>query len=208
MMCSDMVASRQLLELSVAGDPVALEQLLLSHYDWLSLRLQRQIPTDLQGLISADDVLQETFVRVFSSIRRFDPESDASFPQWLKTIADHQLVDSIRRRRRERLADRQRQPQPNAIHESWLGSLIEQVADDGTPPLRGAILGELHRIIPVALARLPDDYRNVLRLLYLEGRPPEEVAAAMDRTPDAVRGLCYRARKQLREVLLRLSYYV
>jgi RNA polymerase sigma-70 factor (ECF subfamily) len=203
-----------LLDLSMAGDQAALEQLLLLHYQWLHQRVERLIPSDLQGLISADDILQETFVRVFASIQGFQPRADLSFPYWLKTIADHQVIDMIRRRRHERLTNPPPPPDSSVSIDDHLGGVAgtmypwSAAADEQDSPLRGAILHELGQVLPLALARLPDDYRNVLRLRYLEGRALEEVAAEMGRSVDAVRGLCHRAGKQLREILVRFSFYL
>ena len=205
---TDTATQQTLLDRSLAGDAAATEQLLLLNYEWLSRCVERQIPSDLQGLINAEDVLQETFVRVFRSIRRFRPQANASFAGWLKTIAEHQLIDLMKRRRRERLVSGELRNGANQIRESHLGNLIEQIADDDGSPPRGAMLGEVQRLLPVAVAGLPEDQRTVLQLLYMEGRSLDEVAQAMGRSTDAVRGLCHRARKQLRADLLRLSSYL
>jgi DNA-directed RNA polymerase specialized sigma24 family protein len=49
-----------------------------------------------------------------------------------------------------------------------------------------------------ALARLPGDYREVLRRVYLNGEPFSVVATDMRRTEDAVRRLAGRALERLR----------
>ena len=58
---------------------------------------------------------------------------------------------------------------------------------------------EAERALHVAIAGLPDDYRQVIRLRYLEGKSIAETAAAMDRTSNAIRALTDRAKKKLQE---------
>jgi RNA polymerase sigma-70 factor (ECF subfamily) len=52
-----------------------------------------------------------------------------------------------------------------------------------------------------ALARLPEDYRRVITLRYQEGRDFDEIAAAMDRSENAVRKLWFRAIERLEKEL-------
>jgi RNA polymerase sigma-70 factor (ECF subfamily) len=56
-------------------------------------------------------------------------------------------------------------------------------------------------LLAAALARLPDDYREVVILRNLEGLSHEEVARRMDRSAGAVRMLWVRALTRLREEL-------
>ena len=64
------------------------------------------------------------------------------------------------------------------------------------------------RLMDIALIQLPAQYREVLRLRYLEGKPREEVAASMGRTVQAVHGLIKRAKQQLRDSLGHASAYL
>ena len=58
-----------------------------------------------------------------------------------------------------------------------------------------------------ALAGLPEDQREVLRRRYLLGQSFDQIAAATGRTRGAVRGLCYRARQNVRAVMGQSSLY-
>ena len=59
--------------------------------------------------------------------------------------------------------------------------------------------------VQVAVASLPEDYREVIRLRYFEGKTLSDTAAAMARSPDAVRALTDRAKKQMRDALGRFA---
>jgi RNA polymerase sigma-70 factor (ECF subfamily) len=66
---------------------------------------------------------------------------------------------------------------------------------------------EAVRAVQVAMAGLPEDYREAVRLRFLEGRSVEGVAAEMHRSPGAVRGLIDRAKRAMRETMGRASHY-
>ncbi len=62
--------------------------------------------------------------------------------------------------------------------------------------------------VQVAIAGLPDDYQQAIRLRYFEGKSLAETAAGMDRTPGAVRGLLDRAKEKMLAALGRASLYL
>ena len=91
-----------LIDRAVAGDRVALSQLLLLHFDGLHQHVESRISHRLQGLMRADDILQQTFVRAAQAIGTFEPRHPDAFRGWLRTIADNLVRDAEKRRRRER----------------------------------------------------------------------------------------------------------
>ena len=62
--------------------------------------------------------------------------------------------------------------------------------------------------LQVALAGLPEDQREAIRLNLLQGKTLEETATAMDRTTPAVRGLIRRGKQQLSEAMGRASVWM
>jgi RNA polymerase sigma-70 factor (ECF subfamily) len=196
-----------LIRQAVAGDRVALSQLLLIHYDALRHYVARQITPELQGLISADDVLHQTFVRAASSIHSFQQRHDGALRAWLETIAGNLVKDVRKRRYRERRASPRAAAAPSPDAASSVAALVERIAADTTPPGRKAQRRENVRCLHKALAGLATDQREVIERYYLEGQSLEEIAETTGRSKDAVRGLCYRARKNLRALMGRSSLY-
>lgn len=195
----------ELIAQAVAGDRVALQQLLLAYHDRLAYHIAAQFPPFLNGLVDVDDVLHRTYVKAFRAIGTFEQRSPSGFYAWLKTIAIHQLYDVAKSRGRERLvADHAAGADSQASH---AGPLVERIAGNGDTPSRGAARGEAVRNVQAALAALPDDYRQAVQLRYLQGLSLEETAQLMNRSPDAIRGLCHRAKKKLCELLGRPSFY-
>lgn len=86
----------ELIEQAGTRDHRALERLLLEHYDRLAARISRKLPAFLRGTVSAEDILQQTFVAVYRGIRAYQPAGERAFYRWLATVADHRLQDCIR----------------------------------------------------------------------------------------------------------------
>ncbi len=188
---------------AIAGDRASLAQLLLVHYDALYRHIESRISHDLQGLIRAEDILQQTFVRAAQAVGTFEPRHEGALRGWLKTIAENLLRDAEKRRRRER---RERLAM-NSARDSALASPINRLLGTNTSPSRRAALGESVRSMKSALAQLPDEQQDILRRRYFLGQTLDEIAAATGRSKDGVRGLCFRARKSLRAAMGRSSLY-
>ena len=73
-----------------------LEQLLWSHYDQLQRRIQRKIPAGMRGALTAEDILQTTFVDAWKNIGSFSPDGENAFYRWIATIAERKLTDRVR----------------------------------------------------------------------------------------------------------------
>ena len=86
-MTSDGEANPDLLERVRRGDNVAVQQLLLPHVVYLSDFLAAKYPQLKHGMMSVDDVIQETLADAYRQIGKFDP-TKASLRTWLTTIAD------------------------------------------------------------------------------------------------------------------------
>ena len=200
-------AESDLLRRAAAGDRAALSQLLLVHYDGLKRHLAGRISSDLQRLICADDILHQTFVRAAQAIGSFQTQPAGSFRAWLKTIAENLIKDAEKRQRRERRAANPARPAGSPDeYGSWV-ALVEKLAGDGTSPSARMQLRDSVRCLQVAMASLPEDQREVIQRHYLQDQSFEEIAQTLGRTKDAIRGTCFRARKNLRALLGRSSLY-
>lgn len=203
-----MASESDLIQQAIAGDRAALSHLLLVYYDEIHRHVSCRVSNDLQGLVNADDVLQQTFVRVAQSIARFEPRHSGAFRGWVKTIAENLLRDLEKRRRRERRASPGKGVgRHTGADESSIAAFVDRLAGNVTTPGRGLQRHESIRCLRAALASLPEDQREVIERYYLQGQSLDEVAAAMDRTRDAIRGVCYRGRKNLRALMGQSSLY-
>ncbi|MBX7166285.1 MAG: RNA polymerase sigma factor [Pirellulales bacterium] len=190
-----------LVEAAIAGDPGALEQVLLAHYPRLEQRVRSRLPTSAAGLLDPEDVLQEALVDAFRAIGSFRSAGAGSFAAWLNAVVEHRLQDNLRRlRRKKRGGDAQRAAAPEGGHSS-LADLVTLLSDRGGTPSHHAAQGEAIRAVQVGLAALPADQRAVIVHRYLQQQSIASTAAAMQRSPGAVRGLLHRAKHSLRDAL-------
>ena len=145
---------------------------------------------------TAEDLAQETFMRVYRARERYKPT--AKFTTWIHTIANN--VSSDLRQRAYRRLER---GVPNAVSASSSAIGLDQlaVAASGLLPARIAGRGELQGVVRQAIAGLNERQRMALLLAKFEQCSYEEIAAAMKLTVPAVKSLLFRARDHLRAAL-------
>ena len=200
-------AEQDLIARAVAGEEPALVMLLHAHYDRLAAHIAAKMPAFLRSVTDPVDILQETFIQTWRHIGNFRPAGVGAFHAWLVTIADHKLLDRIKSHNAQKHGGGQ-----VATGRSDAGSsaaqLLDVLADDGDSPSQSAMRHERVQALHIALASLPDDYREAIRLQYIEGLSAAEVARRMNRTEHAVHMLCNRGKTMLREALGRSSQYL
>ena len=141
----------------------------------------------------ANDLAQETFVRVFKSAKSF--RANEKFSTWLFTIAANLARNHFRWRSRHPNVSLDAE---NAETEQTLGSTLP--ANSPTPK-EAALAGERAAAVRAAVKNLPEDLRVAIVLCEWEERSLAAAAAILETTPKAVESRLYRARSLLRERL-------
>lgn len=188
-----------LISRAVGGDSPAMQELLLLHYDALAQRLAGQMPQDLQGTLTVEDVLQEAFTSALQSITAFQARGDGAFQAWLAAIAEHRLIDMVRSARAIRRGGGRVAIDAHNHETSTVGDLLGLLAADDHTPSRSVAGHEAVSAIQSALGGLQTDYREVLQHRYFNGLTVAQTAARMNRTEPAIHMLCHRAVAQLRQ---------
>jgi RNA polymerase sigma-70 factor, ECF subfamily len=145
----------------------------------------------LQDYDMAQDLMQETFLRVYKARERYEVRS--KFTTWLFQIAVNLCLNERRARsyrRHESIEAMSAQPVPREIKDTRTRTPEEQS--------RKAELAELVR---AAVASLPDEERAMVILARWEEKSYEEIAEIMGCSVDAVKSRLYRAKKMLHERL-------
>lgn len=135
----------------------------------------------------AEDAAQETFLRAYSQLHRYDP--GRAFKTWLLSIASHHCIDRLRKRRLTWLSlDESLEPHP-ALHEQSPG------------PEESSVKREQTAVMATLLARLAPDDRSMVVMRYWYDLSYEEIADATGATVSAVKSRLHRARAQLAAML-------
>ncbi len=197
-----MDGARDAIRLAREGDLEALAALLERCGPRVRARLSGRLPARHRAVLDEEDVLQVTYLEACLRIGSFGGDSEAAFGAWLAAIAEHNLQDALRELGRAKRPDSRGRVQ--AAHRTDgdpAADLFEELCATTTSPSRAAARAEARGLLETALARLPRDYAEVVRLYDLEGRAIEETAGRLGRSHGAVHMLRQRAHDRLREAL-------
>jgi RNA polymerase sigma factor (sigma-70 family) len=136
----------------------------------------------------AEDLTQETFIRVFRSLAEYTP---GTFEGWLHRITTNLFLDQVRRKKRIRF---------DALPED-----TERLPGRAPSPEQVYVDTHLDPQIQAALDALPPDFRAAVVLCDIEGLTYEEIAATLGVKLGTVRSRIHRGRVQLREALAHLA---
>jgi RNA polymerase sigma-70 factor (ECF subfamily) len=137
----------------------------------------------------AEDLLQETFLRLAQHARALAP--DTRLGAWLFTVAHRQMISWSR---------------AQAVRDQLAGDLpAREAGSDDRSPLGALVDSQAQLALERAFAQLAPPYREVALLVGVEGIPPIEVAEILGLKPDAIRQRLARARSQLAAALGELA---
>ena len=177
------------MERLAAGHDTALNDLMERHATPVFHFLCRMLGNE----DDANDLAQETFVRVFRARASF--RTNEKFTTWLYTIAANLARNHFRWRSRHPNVSLEAE---TGESEQTLGSTLP--AHDPTPNEQ-ALAAERAAVVRAAVSKLPEDLREAIVLCEWEERSVAEAAAILETTPKAVESRLYRARQILRDRL-------
>jgi RNA polymerase sigma-70 factor (ECF subfamily) len=189
---TDPDSSLALLAQARAGDLNALGKVLEGYREYLRLLARARVGGELRVRLDPSDLVQETLLEAQRDFGQFVGGSDAELAVWLRRILARNLADQLKHHQSQKR---------DVGRQQSLDPLIEQAHEALAAPLstpsHQASRREQAVVMANAMARLPDDYREVIALRHVEGRSFDEVADRMGRTSGAVRMLWMRALEQL-----------
>ncbi|GEN79619.1 RNA polymerase sigma factor SigE [Actinotalea fermentans] len=133
----------------------------------------------------AEDLTQETFLRVFRSLNTYSP---GTFEGWLHRITTNLFLDQVRRKRRVRI-------------DPWGDETERLPAASSSTPERGFEHANLDSDVQRALDALPPEFRAAVVLCDMEGLSYEEIGVTLGIKLGTVRSRIHRGRALLRESL-------
>jgi RNA polymerase sigma-70 factor (ECF subfamily) len=190
----DLIAKAQ------AGDREAFDALILGYRESLVKYISAALGPALRGKLEVEDLVQETFLRVFRSLEDFELRGKETFETWLQAIARHVVQDGARHlRRKKRDCAREIHLASKSSSGSPLPDPLDQIAGSSIPSGATALRREERFArLQQALDALSPDHREVIRLARIERLSMKEVAARMGRSVGAVSVLLVRAMRKLK----------
>lgn len=147
----------------------------------------------------AEDLAQETFVKVFNHIDRFNPKY--KFSSWIFKIASNLTIDAIRKKELDTVSlDGSR----HATTSDEVDATRITVESRDENPEEYLEAKELGRELEQAIGGLRTEYQTAILLRHVEGRPYEEIAEIMGVPLGTVKTYIHRARSELRTTLAHL----
>ena len=137
----------------------------------------------------AEDVMQQTYMAVYSSLERYEPGRD--FGAWIRTIARN----TVRRALRDTLRN-------SSLQESYADTVAARAdlrrAEETHPERRTEHLSR-------CLEKVPDNSRRLLELRYTLGKRVNDIAKDAGRTAGTVKKMLFRVRLALKECIERFE---
>jgi len=183
---------QEVVELARKGEEAAYRELLR--------RYQRPVFSLIYRMVRdrelAEDLAQETFVKVLNALDRYRPEY--KFSSWVFKIANNAAIDHLRKKELDTLS---LEGGPDATTPERVEATALQLGDQTESPLEELEARELGSTIEKAIGCLRPEYRSCIILRHVEGRPYEEIAGILDLPLGTVKTYIHRARAELKECL-------
>ena len=165
------------------GDRLAVEALIRRYQNYVYRLCYLVMRTEQD----AEDMTQETFIRAFRALPRFEIRKGTSFEAWLYRIAVNACRSRMRRKWYQVLP--------------WPEPAPQMVAEPEEQPDRLMILGERRNDVLRAVDAVGEKHRMVVILRYYAGLSNEEIARALNIPSGTVRSRLHIARHRLRAAL-------
>jgi len=142
----------------------------------------------------SEDVVQETFLRAYKQIHRYEARS--SFSTWLYRIASNYSLDLVRRKKRHGEVALQ-----ESATEEEMGEVVHAVASGDPGPDRLLFSGAVQDKVAATLNELSAQERTAFVLRHFEGQSIEEISGTLGLSNNAAKHSIFRAVQKLRRAL-------
>lgn len=180
----------QLVELAIAGDETAFEEIFDRHKKTVAKAASRYFQRPDQ----IEEVIQISFAKAFVDMPRFRGEHELSLHSWLGRIASNTCLDMIRAMKRK----------PEDLQcdlaENDVGTALDLAASSGPDGESSVITRDLSNKL---LSHLGPEDRALLHMFYVDEMTVAEIASLLEWSISKVKIRAWRARNNLRKVLKR-----
>ncbi|MGO9833855.1 MAG: RNA polymerase sigma factor [Polyangiaceae bacterium] len=182
---------RELVDRAKAGDAGAFGEIVVRY----QARIHRLAMHLVRNTAEAEDVAQETFIRAYRALPRFDGRSEPY--TWLYRIAVNLSLNALRSRKARRTANQADDPRLEALV-SEAPSPVDVPSD--------AAQRELYAALAQGIDQLSDTLRTTLVLVCVDGRSHEEASAILGAPEGTIAWRVHEARRKLREYMAKRGF--
>jgi RNA polymerase sigma-70 factor (ECF subfamily) len=186
-------STQALLRLAQIGDNNALNELYNRYVMRVLAAVRARLGAELRGKLESWDVVQDALLASLKNVHSFDQSSEGAFLNWLATVVENRIrdqVDYFRAGKRDHRLER-----PLVAPRSVESSVPLDTPDRSSVPTPSQvlILSEDLARLEQAMDQLPEESRELVVAVKIEGRTYVEIADATGKSPDSVRMQVKRA---------------
>ena len=179
-------SDEELLTLSIANPD--LFEVILKRYQDVFLRKARSI---IRSKEEAEDIVQETFIKIYVHASSFKKQEGASFKSWAYKILMNTSFTYYKRKKREH--ERVAHPDPE---------FFEAMPDLKMQTFEHDVLKDY---VASIIARMPSNLAHAIKLHFIEGKPQSEIAEIEGVSVGAIKTRIHRAKEEFKNINARLS---
>jgi RNA polymerase sigma-70 factor (ECF subfamily) len=181
------VAELQLIQLSRTGDRRAFVELV----ELYSSKIHRLAYKMLHNKPDSEDIVQETFMRVYMNLNHYDESQ--SFSTWIYRIGKNVCIDLLRKKRPVASLD----AELTGMDDDY--NFYSKIASEESSPEHLVLQSETEEQIHKSIHKLADKYRVVITLYYLHELSLQEISEKLSLPVTTVKTRLHRGREQLRK---------
>jgi RNA polymerase sigma-70 factor, ECF subfamily len=179
----------QLAKLARNGDRGAFAELVDLYKDKIYHLAYRM----LNNKHEAEDAVQETFLRVYTNLHRYD--ENQKFSTWIFRIGTNHCIDRLRKRKHTAYSLDAEMPENEG------NDFYSMLPSSEETPENQIIISETQQQIHKAIESLPEKYKSVVILKYLHDMSLQEISEVLDMPVTTVKTRVHRGREFLRKKL-------
>ena len=181
-----METEQQLLEAIRSGEKAAMRRL-YDRYSGYAMAVGLRYLPDRDEV---RDVLQDSFIKILTSIQQFRYLGEGSLKSWVGRIVSNRSIDFLREHQRFRMVDTIPDEPDDSLPDGFPVETADASPERVPPDLLMAMIG-----------RLPTNHRIVLNLFVFEQRPHREIAQLLGIKESTSSSLFFRAKKMLARMI-------
>lgn len=179
-------AETQLVKLSRTGDNAAFVELVEMYKDkiqWLAYRM-------LNNNHDIEDVVQETFIRVYQNLNSYDESQ--KFSTWIYRIGRNLCIDLLRKKKMTHSLDAQ-------VYDEASSTYYDKLEGYGPSPESSYLQTEFIEQFTAIISKLSDKYRQIITLYYIHELTLQEISERVQLPVTTVKSRLHRGRELLRK---------